>query len=153
MNKVYVYARGTALVLPRQESRGLPFYKSHGKSVPVAVMPSVIRKRYYAPEKRREEEEKEERKTRKGKEARAHAREKSFHRIVIEALRESHSGPVAFTSRGIIAHNFLPLCFGVVSHLRRPLSCPRPAPSPPPPPYLPATSDAAANLIQPRLSR
>lgn len=69
------------LSFPDEESRGLPFYKSHGKSVPVAVMPSVIRKRYYAPGEEERKRKKEERKTRRGRRARAHAR-----KVFIESL-------------------------------------------------------------------
>jgi len=133
MNKVYVCAC-IALVLSRRH--GLPFYKSHSKSVPVAVTSSVVWKDTPGEEEEEEEDQKGRRRT----------REKSFIES-LSRLRESHSEPAAFTGRGIIAHNFLPLCFGVVSHLRRPLSCPHPATSP----FFLAASDAAANLIQPRL--
>lgn len=70
MNKVYVCAC-TALVLSR--CRGLPFYKSHGKSVPVAVTPSVMRKG--TPGGEEEEEEEGEEEDQKGK---RRTREKSF---------------------------------------------------------------------------
>lgn len=81
MNKVYVCAC-TALVLSR--CRGLPFYKSHGKSVPVAVTPRVMWKGTPGGEEE-EEEERGEGEDQKRKEA--NTREK-FHRIVIEAPRE-----------------------------------------------------------------
>lgn len=73
MNKVYVCAC-TALVLSRR--RGLPFYKSHGKSVPVAIMPSVMRKGAPGGEGGEEEEEEEDQKGRR----REHARKVSSNR-------------------------------------------------------------------------
>lgn len=66
----------------------LPFYKSHGKSVPVAVMPSVIRKGTRERKRKRTRRRRRSRRKKKTKKEKdEHTREK-FYRIVIEAPRE-----------------------------------------------------------------
>lgn len=112
-------------------------YKSHGKSVPVAVTAKCNTESVIHREKKR----------RKKKRKEANTREK-FHRIVIEAPREPFWAGRVYRSGDNRTQFLASLLWSGFT----PSSSPFLPPSIPLPPHLlGAASDAAANLIQPRL--